>query len=891
MFKLSTTQFKRIGLVSLLAFMVLSACAPALKSKSFPEPVSEFGPRNRDAEIKIDHIKIENSAASSLSFERDMTSSEYFIAAEHILRLSKRSHPELENLGHNLIEGFYKSNVTTTRSPFSKSPFLLAAIGETQADAKDAIFNVVKMLDDQAALVQSVVEKSKTEYNWPGNEIKVDQLVDFVETYISSLEQQWKRAKLDPRVYKGLLDGIKEQFDPLAAKIRIALTAMSLETNLARFIAELNQVAGYLDVELDKDTKELLQKGLTLGSLVDSAVSENDGLRVIVAVWRLLEPAERKKQFEAMSPALYKFLNGASDGQLDCLEGKRCGLDIYTILARNSQILPQIKTYGVDKLKDQVNQGAVQYASASLIQQVAPLLKAKLPDIFEERIAKSFKDEAQVLAGISKDFKAFLSPGVDKWAKTYYQEKPIGISALELTDVHVKFTSSKNLSFGKLKSQTVGAATLGASMTALETRWELQQERFSHIPLETSTNKIIKMMPSKLGPEQLHVQEILSQINKALSIGGFRVNVNERFKSLSFALNPDGKSDPNLDLKSVFENPISFVVPDALIATDAFHAVPADKDRLNVDIESQAQLLKGLSRMVYFFRDWESNSFDRLLGNIKVNDFVLDPRMKSIDQKFFPKDILFTLFIGDAAVILSNFAKSMSTILLLDENRNMKWENEADNGDPSAPISAMAAFANIVNGKRSEIADSTALSHELLALVEFYNATEGIEKTNSVFLTQKMKDGSNTLDALRDGRKKVFLLTSAIANFLTHEMQDPDGGVYHNYDMIKKMPVKGPRNLRDQVNVMAALEKAGSMNSALIYKNAALDVYYFINRKLWNAEKGFYLTTEGGTSIGQLPEIVETLNLVESITSLMPNDSILQWKKISQPWLNALKQL
>ncbi len=885
--KMKSTKYQFAVLFALIS---LSACAPEMKSKTFPDPITDFGPRNQDVELKIENLKSLSIATGQLGFDRDIKSADFFNAAENILQLSKKSHPEIEKLGHTLIEAYYNSGVTSTRAPFSKSPYLLAAIGETQADAKDAIFDVVKMLEAQAAKVLKVVTLSKTEFYWPGQELKINQVVDLAEAYILDLKNHWQAEKLDPRVYKALVEGIDAEFKPLALKFRTLLATMSAEKSLVNFLIEIHQIATILSVEIDKESEGLMQQGATLGKLVDAAKDENDGLRVLLAIWKLLTPEERKAQFSVMSPGLYKYLNGASENQFDCLSGKSCGLDFITILARNTQILPQIKTYGLDKLKSQINEGAIQYATNALIKVAAPLLKKELPDILEDKIKLSFKTETKNIAAISKNLKGFLSPGVDKWAKSFMQEKAAGMSALELSELHLKISSSSQMTFTKPKIPTIGAAGLGASMAVLGLRWQMQQAKFSHIPLDTPTDKLTKIISTKSGAEQMHMREMLSQINKALAMGGFRISESERFSPLSFAINPDGTSKSKLDLKNFIDNPLSFAVPNSLVVSDAFHGTLKKKDEVNVDIDDQAQLLRGLSRMISFFRDWEPNSFDRLLGNVKINDFVLDPRMKSIDQKFFPKDILFTLFIGDAGVLLSNFAKDLSPILLLDESRNMRWENDSISTDATSPVSAMAALVNINKGKRAEIASSEAMANMLMALVELYDSFDGIEKTNSSFLTQKMKDGNNTLDALQDGRKKIFQLIAALANFLTHEMQGPDGGFYHSYDMTLRASIKGPRFLRDQTAVISALLKAGSMNKAQVYKNAALEVYYFMNRKLWINEKSFYSMVEGEKLVGQLLEVAETLNAVEDLVEVMPNSSQVQWKRISQAWIMALQK-
>ena len=139
---------------------------------------------------------------------------------------------------------------------------------------------------------------------------------------------------------------------------------------LSDFIASLNELTQLLGFELDDQSKSLLNQGLVLANQVDSAQNEADGLRVLIAVWRLLDVKERKAQFDTVSPKLYDFLKNASENQLKCLEGEACGLDIYTIVARNSQIRPQILAYGVDKLKAQINAGGVAFATKALIAKV-----------------------------------------------------------------------------------------------------------------------------------------------------------------------------------------------------------------------------------------------------------------------------------------------------------------------------------------------------------------------------------------------------------------------------------------------------------------------------------------------------------------------------------------
>lgn len=423
-------------------------------------------------------------------------------------------------------------------------------------------------------------------------------------------------------------------------------------------------------------------------------------------------------------------------------------------------------------------------------------------------------------------------------------------------------------------------------MSALATRWQLMEPDYSFLAPNLEFAQIKRQIGSQFGPAQRHMQEMLAQVQKALAVGGFRISNTERFPSLARPIDPDGTSKSSLDLKTFIDNPISFAVPNSLSLIDAFRTHVVLPQNMNVGVEDQASLLKVLSKMISFFRDWEINSFDRLLGNIKITDLVTDPRLKGIDQKIFPKDIIFTLMMGDAAVILDNFIKDLSPILRLDDERNTYWQNEKKTNT----VSAMATVVNIRSGKRADVADASALAHQLLALIEFYKATEGVEKTNSMILLAKDKTGTRaTLKALADGRKSLFLFVTAISNFLTHEMQAADGGIYHSYDLTSKTPIKGPRELKDQVAVIQALTAANQFLSEKTYTSSALEIYYFMNQKLWMPSEKFYALDDSKRSVGNFNEVVMTLNGVSGLRDDMPKPSLNQWNQISELWFTALK--
>jgi hypothetical protein len=152
--------------IVLIFLLSLSACAPKLEHRLFTPPSNSFGPRNQDADLKINLIGIQAIDSKKLASDKDQDTSEFFNSAEGLLTLSAE-HPELKNTANILIDHFYDGDSTTSRAQFGKGLYLQAAIGETQADAKDAIFNVVEMLHENVKIIQDTITNSQNDFDWP----------------------------------------------------------------------------------------------------------------------------------------------------------------------------------------------------------------------------------------------------------------------------------------------------------------------------------------------------------------------------------------------------------------------------------------------------------------------------------------------------------------------------------------------------------------------------------------------------------------------------------------------------------------------------------------------------------------------------------------------------
>jgi hypothetical protein len=437
-------------------------------------------------------------------------------------------------------------------------------------------------------------------------------------------------------------------------------------------------------------------------------------------------------------------------------------------------------------------------------------------------------------------------------------------------------------------SMETGAAVLGSTILFATERWKR-----TDLPITDFSFR----------------RQGIEVFNKLLVMGGFLTPSGAHYPALAVASEkasaPNGQSAAaliqHLDLRSFLINADSeknakiYSVPDRVQLSGAYSGL-ANAQAHAVSAEAQAQLLSGLCGMIDFTRDWQSTEFDRLFSSINVDSFLSEFPKGSIDQTLFPKDILFALSLGNAAVILENLKSRLTPVFLLDLDRQIEWADTY--AQPHATPAAMAAVVDMKDGQRAVVAHARDAAQYLIAIAHFIKSTDGIEKTQNSLLQTKGKDGQSPLSILIDARADLKLLVLALANFLSHEMQATDGGMNSDFDLTTKQVRKTQnRDLRDQTISILALNEASDILGVEIYRWAALDIYSYMNRELFDKKSGFYAKTTAALAASasppsseplDLPLLVETLRAGEALRSQMPLASQKQWTVISDPWFAVL---
>lgn len=867
-----------INVFSLLGLISLLACAPEPVQKEFTIPKIHFGPRLPEVDLGLGDIG-ESGASDpellkSLQWEGEAEASAVLRAAENFIRLGKiKNQPKLIELGERLSEDFYSKPGLSFRYTLDKSPYASAAIGESIQDASVSIDEAKKMLIEQEALLIQLVTEAGSSFDWPKPGSSADILFSSVLDYLNLLIKKMTSYGIDPRIKGSFEVAIRNEIHPMVQKAKAEVNSIFAEEKPSVLLSRIQEALKQYEIELDAETESYLNEARDLMSYAEGIEDAAQALRVLVRIWEFMDKEDRKEVFRSASKDLYEYLDGKSDFYLDCLKSTSCKLP-SVVTAKSLFIYPGIKKYGIENIKNDIMKAGRESAIEEVQTQAAEFL-ITIPETVIETAKGEIAEVQSALETIGQDFPGLMSRVVGD-----FSDKHMGVSSakvlmngFEPSRVKVEISEGKEPKLSSLlhgpRMIKTGAEVIGASLSLAEYRLE--------------------DLPAIEGEfaRKRYIRNVIEQINKLLAIGGFKTSDGSLFSSLARGM-ATSDYDKHLNLRDFLTSDVSFAVPDEIHMSPNFRTqLP---ENVSFGVRGQAELLRGLSGMIRYFRDWIPNEFDRSLGGISAGDFIPELPSGSIEDHLFPKDMFFALSVGGAASILQNIKKKLSNVFLIDIYGKSVWYSDFDmsGGSPAT----IAAMVDIVNGERGDLVRSRDVAMYLNALIDFLEATEGVEQTKAGPLLEKGADGKAAVQVLSEARSDLRLLIIGLANFLSHQMAGEDGGIYAEFVRSRVQVAKDrPRSLIDQVTVMTALVRAGNYLNLGIYRWAARDILSYMNANLWSAELKFYREDEGDeVSMPDLEALSATLIAGEHLKPHMSDTDRHQWHLLTQKWFTALRQ-
>jgi hypothetical protein len=699
------------------------------------------------------------------------------------------------------------------------------------------------------------------DFHWPSSGAHLTEVLESAEAFTRLVLLKIPGMGLPKAISEGVTAELKKQTSRLFVEIR-GVVGRIYSTKLFSQGLQLLEVAiAQFKVELPEGAMRSLSQGRLIAKDLDGLIDAQAGLTVLIDIWGILSVQERADYFKNENKSLFDFLSKQDARELSCLRLAGCSGGIINGIAKKLFILPQIKDYGIEQLKAKLNEKTLHHMIGQ-IESFAQTFIGTLPAAFITQINSGLAAKDQELQIIQKNYPDYLKDLLAKWAGKAMPGTDGKVAGFESSMINVQI-SGKNRMFIEAAGSSLDlkADTAGSAMTA------------NALFLQNSPQH-----------SDFKMRTALSQVNKLIAIGGYRDDAQKLVPALMM---PIEKTRAFLDLMTFTKSDYSYRIPDKIKMLDSFHA-SAQPYAKNFSASAYAEQLKGLSHMINFTADWKRTGFEDSLGKVKAQELTSEIQNPALARPLFPKDLLFALNIGDAAVLLKNITKKSTPVFLVTLNDKTIWADQYQPGGEDTAI--MAGLVDIKEGQRSTTVQGQDVANFILAIQEFLSATEGVERTQSAILLEKDIHGVTPLKALLEGREELKLLTIALANFVSSQLLNEQSLVQATFSLTK-MQKSNEENfqIEDQAVAIRALLAAWKITGMEAYLWSAHEIYFAMNKNAFDSEEHFYVNGDG--SVLGFPQKVNTLRALVELNPSLPPASQTQLARVLAPWVRALEEL
>lgn len=846
------------------------ACAPKRDERKLKPKELSYTARTADTKLALPATALLQPAAGTVPTARLLR------AAEDLRALG------LAEQSKGLLDAFYTSPRSTYPVAIARAPYVGAAAGATYEQAKVAVQGFATLLAAQEKLIKDFLAASPLEI--PEKSLNTVAMIEVVETHIQKIKDFVGSPAVNPLVRKEMLDELRREADLKLPPLKELLQTLERAKTVGEVLKQVDVLMEAANATVDEASRQNIAFGQKLHRRIESVNDSADVLEAVVMIWEFLSPAEREQLIRPASKELYDFLHGQEADTLACM-ARRKDCDAID-WGQKFFVEMKIDNNGIPKLQA-LARTAVRDGALKIVRRNVRLALLKVPGTINARVTKNFAKYTGMLKEVLPNYKSLMETILTGWAK-----KDLG-GAVQTQGFEARETALAEhggaITIAPVpdEGRVTDTLTLGLSLA----------ERATALAGESDA------VTARRG--------YFETLNKLLAIGGYRDARKTLVPALtvSFAAND---AEAKLDLEKAAASGDFWAVP------DFFRAAGAGSARTSVgaagggahstgnaraigaggatgvggagvngggdeplprraSAEAQAELLRGLARVLPLLKDWSKTTYDTALGSTQAGDHL--PKAfegAELSLPLFPKEQMFSLAVANSAVLLMNLKSNLSPAFLAGQGIAPEFLPAKPAGATLAGIVDIAASEE--GPRRAGVTTALGISKTILALAEFLDATADLQKTEAKALTAKSDEpgAKSAVEILAGSREEMRTLIMALANMLNQKLAAGQNGVAEALEVDgARVLAEKPKRLVDQVYAIRAFLRVGELLKSPMYKQYAVETYHFMNAKLYRAELGFYAESEaaGAVAGGGAPAGDANVNAAKDVAPNRPSVS------------------
>lgn len=372
---------------TLLTFIfLLAACGAQVERKATPEPVQQLEVQPEEPNAPIQSATAEFQSA-------EYTDRQFDLLATNLLEIDFRNwSPVLAQM---------LDNRPSALSTFADSDYFKLFVEQFSREGAPALDQNLREISRNKEVLAQWFAQHPLKLGKPERR-SLDAAAAAGLGYVQQIRAAIPGLHLHPLLSKELDNELKERHDRLRASVGRALKKINASKTLTGVLSELNKWLKAEDFEsdLDKDTKKTIANAVRLGAAIDRIQNSQTALATLIDIWFFLTPEERKASIGGVNPSLYDYLAGKSENDLRCIQDGSCE-SIVDNAVKSFFVLPKINAFGVQKLKDTLNEKSKAVAMEQLLAAAVKIIP-DLPSAIQKIIAQKTDAKLSPLVQLQK---------------------------------------------------------------------------------------------------------------------------------------------------------------------------------------------------------------------------------------------------------------------------------------------------------------------------------------------------------------------------------------------------------------------------------------------------------------------------------------------------------
>ncbi|MCK6599729.1 MAG: hypothetical protein L6Q37_15290, partial [Bdellovibrionaceae bacterium] len=499
---------KKIKFLILFFVTLFSSCSPKLNKKDYALPQSNLRP---DLQNQEEFNQLQLSAENfNLVWNEKVPLFATLNVVSDMLEISQdEKNPSIKNSAFAIYQNVMSLN-TAVKVSFTETPYMRFFKELSMPEVKSSLKELNTTLILNLAAIKKTLAKVKANINWPfkASYKESEQLMlKFLDLFVDEINQLHLSKVVDQELRNQIIDEKKHNYFLLNK----FYSQIYREISLKNILNVIENMLIEFDISLDLNSRDKLQRGKGLVESIESINDEATAYSAIVEIWFYLDKEERKEYIKQISDAFYYYLKVHSDKDLKCLKNKDCDLSIKAKI-RDWGIFPQIKNFGIQKIKKELNQKTHAYALSVLEENLLKTIKNLDQKVFL-KVNKNIQKGQEEIQRINKNTEAFINERVLDWMDKNFDTKKESINGFEYGQIEI------NLQKKKFTIKEVNDLEINRT-AEIDTDLSRAGVKIASRDIGASFRAAVNIWQNGFLDDKQYKRSLLEQINKIMGFGG-----------------------------------------------------------------------------------------------------------------------------------------------------------------------------------------------------------------------------------------------------------------------------------------------------------------------------------------------------------------------------------